>query len=372
MNFNIAKALYFTFFLLIIYIPIKLLGSSIVDKIIFMVAPILLTALFHKKLIQNPVLTPFRLSFLITYLTFSIYCILISLINPSIKALVFSLNPLATFSWVVFFLLLPIKHDKKLSKVFTSCFILIFIGLIIELIFPSFFLLRANYRVINNNFSSFFSNPNHLGAISIILFFIILQNSKKTTHKIILFSLVVLLVYSTGSRMALVSLLGGLVLNFSVNKFPAFKLKYPILFICIFCSPLFFLEFNFIEILNGRNLIWKAALESINRTFYFGTGLGHFGNLINNFSDFTHKLPMSPHNIFFGFLVETGIIGIFLFIISQLLLLLTPSNKKNLQFKTLLLIFFITQFSDHHLIYYQGFINVCFAYIISSILKNEY
>ena len=56
----------------------------------------------------------------------------------------------------------------------------------------------------------------------------------------------------------------------------------------------------------GRTYIWDNALEKISQSFLFGYGDNSF---------FYNKYILSTHNQFLGIVYETGIIGLFIYLI---------------------------------------------------------
>ncbi|MFA6096371.1 MAG: O-antigen ligase family protein [Candidatus Paceibacterota bacterium] len=79
---------------------------------------------------------------------------------------------------------------------------------------------------------------------------------------------------------------------------------------------------NFTESSNmGRIEIWNRTIESINRHYLFGVGVGNFPLILDEEMG-TAKMGSSAHNIYFDIAAETGVFGLLVFILINFEILL--------------------------------------------------
>lgn len=186
----------------------------------------------------------------------------------------------------------------------------------------------------------FFVNKNHLASfISIpvpIIFFYFFVNSKNENKEIFIFKILYFiylfyLIYSLQSRMVFLSLILGLAVYFIVErKSIIFKYKMMILFLFIILLGVFtFLMFskniidsniNYLEqitsegSINGRFEMIIIALKMFPDNLLFGIGVNQFALIYPYYSGLNNSFIHHLHNEYIQFLVEYGIIGIFIFI----------------------------------------------------------
>lgn len=148
-----------------------------------------------------------------------------------------------------------------------------------------------------------------------------------------------------------------------VKKQGFFKMVFGILFIGIVLSILFYtisfptdafqtitdrIEYTELQLSDpnqqiSRVPLWKAAIEFSRQRPFTGTGLARAGDVYGSVGrEYLFLVGCGMHNIFIGYLVQTGIVGLvlFIFILIKTLLSLTKANC-NLEKKQAILLLFI-------------------------------
>ena len=261
------------------------------------------------------------------------------------------------FRYFIFSISVIYLLDKKIvniDKIAIWLFIA-FIILVIDLIIQYFFGQNLiGYKTVENRNSSFFGDELILGSYLIKIFPIILAffvgEFLKIKNKVYVYSLLPLFIailFLTGERTA--TILGALfVIVSSLYMINNYKIK--IIFIIFLVSiPIIFLSFNsnfqkrflhdtinYISESKYNNYISSNQNNSKEKKFYIFSKLhhGHYlsayelflekpitGNGVNSFrfkcQKFSHKYNCSthPHNFTLQILAETGVIGLFFYLI---------------------------------------------------------
>ena len=192
---------------------------------------------------------------------------------------------------------------------------------VLFLVFVNF----AIFIVVGRKYSGFLINPNLFGIWMVVLVLVCLSAEK---HKGIVFYLALVfgssLVYFSGSRTAMLSFLMGLMillLPYRFLKLPIFK-KGIFFFLVLFSFFVIYFTLYFdLEVYNeavretsgknlqsGRHIIWPIAMKAISLKPFWGWGSGFdLSNLIGS--------GLSAHNYFIQLMLQSGFIGLFLFLL---------------------------------------------------------
>lgn len=207
------------------------------------------------------------------------------------------------------------------------------------------FYVQGNWRPI-----TMFNSPNKLGGFIILVlpFFIagfykfFSVNTVKYITVLIFLSTIASL-FISGSRGALLGLLGGYLIAIAFTTCKKYGLK-RFLFTSIVLSFLILLIFYLIYSINTqfvfrdydveRVYLWQSTIKMILDYPIFGIGGGEFKHyyISNYISPFAKENLTSPHNIFLYFLVERGIVGggtFILLFVTQLYILYKHLFDKN-------------------------------------------
>lgn len=178
----------------------------------------------------------------------------------------------------------------------------------------------------------------------------------------ILFFIFLLCVFWSESKGSLIALLASIsLLTLYKSKFNGKSIVSVVAFIfTLFCFNYIVKEyfsdsrigaiFRFLEGSTGesdygsvgiRLDMYNAALELFYSSFLFGVGLG-------DFSKYTSFDIMYPHNVFLELLAETGVIGLFFFVIFYIIFLI---KNKNVFFSILVFYFLVVCFFSGDLSY---------------------
>jgi len=274
-----------------------------------------------------------------------------------------------TVSYFLSFLIIP-NYMEKLYREKGGDFLrrLIFFGVTFLLLG---FLLRyiaPNIAYIDSGrYRGVLGNPNGLGIYAVLLFIItFLLNdffpqlfSKK--ERIIIYSALVLSIYLTNSRNAILALLMFYLYRYAFTKS-------PFLGVIVFILSLLvgeLLSANIIDIISdiglegffrvqtlehasGRYIAWNFAWKQIQENFFIGKGFAynefymrqHYGEL----TKLGHQGGI--HNSFLTFWMDQGLIGLLIFIRSYLLVFIKAAKKTRLAFPIFFVITFTAMFES--------------------------
>jgi O-antigen ligase len=220
-----------------------------------------------------------------------------------------------------------------------------------------------------------FTHPNSLGqAAAISLLFMVSFKVKK----IYLFAPILCLI-KCGSRTALLSVAGGLIIysvvilfktqkNFMKKK----KMESPIvigtfILLILSSSSLQFLQYiNLLDsnALTGRASIWQSSLVLFKESSLFGLGWGWQSRAIK--SQLINVWAVSSHNIILEIMFATGIIGllIFLFFVAKTFTYFTSINTKE---KLAIVSILISGFSESYIdLQYPTYYTFLFFVIVAT------
>jgi O-antigen ligase len=116
---------------------------------------------------------------------------------------------------------------------------------------------------------------------------------------------------------------------------------------------------------NERLILLQAAFEQFLISPFFGIGIGNFNNYAQNVLDYSFRATnLSPHNLFLELLAETGIFGLFLFMLPTIKLIILTFKKRSLNVFYLIVVFSLfflfNTFSGVSRIFYSSFLSFSF------------
>lgn len=231
----------------------------------------------------------------------------------------------------IIFFVFVINHERLIPGVIEKAFIGFLFGAVLSVIF--FYLGIGVEVTLDGRVSLFGDNQNIIGLRMVIaLFFLthLLIKYEKNLSRV--FSLLIFLLYipfttlllNTGSRVAAISLMLGVILFIALYKFKNIFIKALIILAFIFLSGAGLNLILSSEIvgkrlmktveqgnLAGRDDIWRSIWPLIQDNPLFGVGQ-------TGYADFTTKAfgrLISPHNVILEVLSYTGFIGLFLYLL---------------------------------------------------------
>ncbi len=262
---------------------------------------------------------------------FIFYALLTSLLSISLLTsltaiLLFFCLILMTTGIVPFFADSKSKRDKFLFSIYIFINIIIFINLFIFIFIPS-----MSYTThIYTRFMGIFDNPNTIGmfnyiSLSIVTYFFIIKNTPRwRLYNLFLSGIIIAQIILSFSRSSALGLaVYFLVICFFYNKklFKAGLILGITFTIIIILSPTLL---NLLRLASDpfslRDILWKIGMQAWNTSKVFGTGYGTTKIITNSPFEFIrhgltfYLLGKHFHNIYVEVLVETGIVGLTIFI----------------------------------------------------------
>jgi len=231
------------------------------------------------------------------------------------------------------FLIVLINNIKIKEQIRNIVFALFLSGTVVSLI--AFFYWLNNNLTYDGRLQAFYLSPNYLAMYLspiLILSFYLYFCVKKNIYKIILFIIyclffvIIYLTYSFGAWLGLFIALIFIIINSRKEKINFSYLLIGILFLLLVCL-LFgqmpnkklqgFLDFSYPS-LKSRLIIWQSAWEIIKDHSLIGIGPGMFQKYYleyqNKFKPYLEWAVPQPHNVFFAFWLQAGLIGLIGFI----------------------------------------------------------
>ncbi|WP_245251774.1 O-antigen ligase family protein [Virgibacillus litoralis] len=179
-------------------------------------------------------------------------------------------------------------------------------------------------------FKSFFRNPNALGAVLLVFSYFLILRTLYSNHitkifNTILILITLFLIYSSTSRTVWLSLLfillAWVIYNYSYNKF---KYLFPVTLIFSLLFSIFYVfSFNTVlgdfmdklsktlfgkSLYSGREILWNDLFNHSLNAPFLGYGYG------TNFNEMNSR-GQSPHNMYLQIMLESGVIGLIIFIL---------------------------------------------------------
>lgn len=294
-------------------------------KIIYFTLFSLFVMVDYKKIEDNIKLYKHFIPFLIV----ALFCLLSSPVIASAAQ--------KTISYGLLFFVVPVtiqffylEEKHKILKPLMFVFFTVFAaGIALRFVMPEFVSL-------DGRFTGILGNPNGLGifsTLSFVLFSVIqaLYPSMFTLfEKIAIYGVIILSIFLCGSRNALFSVMLFFLFSkiskaspfLSVTIFLAIIISYSyvlnnLLEVVIALGLQDFLRIETIETGSGRTIAWEFAWENIQDSFYLGKGFGYTEFLYKKNYQYLSVLGHqgNAHNSYLTFWLDTGLIGLFLFLI---------------------------------------------------------
>lgn len=273
-----------------------------------------------------------------------------------------SLSFQKTVSYILFIVFIPnyilIVYQKYGITLFKSLVyfaaLILSIGILINFINPDFTNLVGRFR-------GLLGNPNGLGLFCFlfILLFTTLNehypNLFTRNEKIVIYGLSFFCLIKCGARASLIATL----LFFFFKRF--YKISALVGFV-IFILTLFIYQLvsdNLVNILislglaeqfrvesiengSGRIIAWKFAWDQIQYNFFFGKGFSYNEYLFRQYYDYLSKLGHEgmAHNSYLTFWLDTGLVGLVLFLGGLLTTFLKAAKKSKLAIPVLYAVLF--------------------------------
>jgi len=245
-------------------------------------------------------------------------------------------GPLRTFSYFLILFVVPPfvarlygEYGKDFFRILLSiAFVILVIGLLFIVINPGFAYLSGRFR-------GLFGNPNGLGLfvmLFVILFEVIYDKHPeifKSKDRLLFLGVAVLSLILAASRTAMM----GLIIFYSLRFIS--KISKPLVFVAIFGAAVFaplivelipvvimalgiedFARLRSLEVMGGRAIAIEFAWGEIQNNFWLGRGFGYSNHLFDEWSEFLSRLGHQggTHNTYVTVWLNTGFIGLLLFI----------------------------------------------------------
>ena len=288
--------------------------------------------------------------------------------------LFYSVSFFTSFQKTISYLLLLIVVPNYIQNIYSEkrasflknivLFILVFflLVLLLRLIRPEIVIYEDRYRGV------FIMNPNGLGVFSLLsfLFFSMVNEyfpslfSKK--ENIFIYSLCILIIFLSSSRTAVTGILIFLLFKYlyKISPFIGF-----IIFLVILSTYQYiadnagsiimslglqgFFRVETLENASGRFIAWQFAWDNIQQTaFFIGNGIGHTEAL---FKKYYVQLSMlghqgHAHNSYLTFWLDTGLIGLLLYLFAFISLFIKGSKNTILSIPVMYAILFSVFFES--------------------------
>ncbi len=286
-------------------------------------------------------------------------------------------------------MLVSLNHSRIENKLLLKCLFVFSISLVVFTVMYMFGIqtdssFEDRITVLNNN-------QNELGlklAISILVLLVIVRENRLNLNRFrYLFYLIIPIMFifmvKTGSRVAFISLILGLITyfllqgkNITINKIlkivPIFVIALIIWQFILKNSVLLSRLFSTVNEgdLSGRDIRWLASIDLISKNQLFGQGETGYSKNIEPLLGFYS----SPHNVFIEILCYTGVVGLIIF--SIFLLRVIVSAAKSYYYKNellpLVLLFPIFGMILSGQIIGTKIAWIIFTYIIAFSMSNNY
>ncbi len=286
----------------------------------------------------------YKYIYIIPFLSF----VVLSLIFGNVNFLIFQKSISYVFLFVFSIPLIQnliTKENIIMLKVLIYSFISILIfGMVL-------YFMDFEVTILNGRFRSLFGNPNGLG-ISLVLMFFIFQLAKtkyenlfNNNESIVIVSLLLFNLILCQSRSGILSILIFYAFNFLLNYSTILAVISVLISIVLYG----FISFNFIgfikmlnlenyvrletlENASGRYIAWDFILERLNfQTFFFGNGLGSTELLFKQNYSILSKLGHegNAHNSFLTIWYDTGFTGLLSFLFFLIMSFFKSNNFLN-------------------------------------------
>ena len=254
-----------------------------------------------------------------------------------------------------YFLKIYQENGNKIVKDIVFLFSLVLLaGLVSKYLFPDLATMGGRFRGI-------FGNPNGVGVFCTLFFLLFsvineyFPNLFSRAESIFVYAVILVSVIFCSSRNAIMCILIYLLFTrlYRVSPFIGF------LILCIIIVGYEFVLQNFESIIrsaglgeyfriktletgSGRNIAWTFAWENIQSNFFFGKGFG-FDELL--YRRYEHELSVlghqgNAHNSYLTLWLNTGAIGLFLFLRGFLLAFIKGAKSSRIVFPVMFAVIF--------------------------------
>lgn len=274
-----------------------------------------------------------------------------------------------TISFLLSFIVIPnmvLKLYRESATQFLRRFIL-FIFTIMIIGFLLKYILPETALLLGERYRGIFGGPNGLGIfclLSFITFFVInnfFPELFSKNERILIFGIILLSLFYSGSRNALISVLIFYIFQrfFSLSPFLGFILFLVAIFITDLISSNAtaiilslglgdYFRTNTIEEGSGRYIAWAFAWNQIQNNFFIGKGFAynefymrhHYGELLK----LNHQGGI--HNSFLTFWMDQGLVGLLIYLYSYILMFIKAAQKSKFAFPIMFAISFSAFFES--------------------------
>jgi O-antigen ligase len=273
-----------------------------------------------------------------------------------------------TVSYILLFLIVPyfinnmLRRDHRQFMRLIVYLIIMYLGLsiVMKYIAPQELYLAGRYR-------GFMGNPNGLGVLVALMLMLVdnflqkVPNLLSKIEKIVLIAVIILSLYYCKSRSAIFALLlyfffsrvkymhgflGFITFIVALISFSAISENLPLVISYLGLEE--YLRVDTLDQASGRFIAWNFAWEHIQDHFFVGQGYTYteyyFGKNYHLLSRMGHL--GNAHNSFLTFWLDTGLIGLVLFVIPFVLVFLKASKVNSHSIPVLYAILFSANFES--------------------------
>lgn len=248
--------------------------------------------------------------------------------------------------WGTAFIVVLIAVSNKMKSIFPYKYIFYFgliqiVGQLLQMELPSIYnlmtgiLFKADVKEYGSGFQGFTTNPGMTSAILVYAlgtYLCFYAPTKKTVINAIVFIAIIIFIFLTGKRSGAVLALFLPAMTFFIstkNQSKLVKYGLPIVLSVVFLFYFFIQNMDYFEDttglrkvtqglemfvdsdeeieLNGREFLWRMAIQGFLENPLFGIGVSQF--------ETWSGLETNTHNMYLQVLCEQGLIGLFLFVI---------------------------------------------------------
>ncbi len=323
MNYNSKTVAFLLFFLPFIFLPFIPLGFETPKVFVF---ELLIEILFVSNLLFNKLSLPKSRIFLVSLI--GIFLVSLYGMVFHYSATIFFQNPIRLQGTFLFWHVLIWTYLSALFPFKPDSFRIAFSSLIVLLVGAVFF-----HEPVTSRSVSFLGEPNALASVTVFflpfcLFAQKLPLRKKTAAQLSAIGIAAVIIALSGSRSGLIAFGIELFLWLLFTK----KIFSSQLIICIgvmiYIFSLFLPFFNAQETWENRSVIWQTSLVASQQHPFLGVGFGNMTSAIHiaaskSGSNLQYVNVDSSHNIFLDWLLQGGVIGLFILL---LLIVVTLKN----------------------------------------------
>ncbi len=280
----------------------------------------------------------------------------------------FSISIQKTFSYFLMYLIVPnylVKLYRQYGAEVLKNILFFMITILIVSILCKYLL--PNLANTGGRYRGIFGNPNGLGLfcfLSFIFFFVVNHIHKNLFDRfqlILVYSIIMISLFMSGSRNSIIGVLMFLFFQkfYKINPFLGFvvvlSVGYGVVLLennlATIISSLGLGEFFRIETLengSGRYVAWLFAWNHIQENFFIGKGFGYDEHYMRSNWDLLSQMGHQGgvHNTFLTFWMNTGLIGLIIYLFAYLITFLKAAKQNPLAFPILFVVTFTAFFES--------------------------